>query len=109
MADKTTVYREPQMIVQEVKRMKRLLSIALAAMMTMALCTGCGGSQEEASSAASQPASSGSSTAAPTGSSEWPAIGSADAPVTVSLLIKDVLPTEEDVIEMEKVVEERCV
>ena len=87
--------------------MKRLLSIALAAMMTMALCTGCGGSQEEASSAASQPASSGSSTAAPTGSSEWPAIGSADAPVTVSLLIKDVLPTEEDVIEMEKVVEEK--
>lgn len=87
--------------------MKRLLSIALAAMMTMALCTGCGGSQEEASSAASEPASSGSSTAAPTGSSEWPAIGSADAPVTVSLLIKDVLPTEEDVIEMEKVVEEK--
>lgn len=81
--------------------MKKSIALLLAMTMAATAFTGCGSSANTASGTASEPQS------APTGSGPWPEIGSKDAPVTVKVLIKDVLPTEEDVIAMCDVVEKK--
>lgn len=93
--------------------MKKRIAWLLVLVVALSVMAGCGGGTAPASSAADQNTTS----AAPSSTSEdvapaanvdsdgWPAIGSADAPVPVKIVIKDVLPTEEDVIAMAETIE----
>ena len=79
--------------------MKKMISMVLVLAMVLALAA-CGGSSAPATPA-------GSSAPAASGSSEWPAIGTPDAPVTVKVMIKDVFPDEEDIINLVPAIEEK--
>lgn len=75
--------------------MKRNLALLMAAVLAGSAIAGCGGKTEEKESAAPAESQAG---AVAGESSEWPAIGTADKPVTVTIMIKDVFPDEEDVV-----------
>lgn len=86
--------------------MKRIISLALVLLMALSMITGCGSTQTPAASSA--PAASQSSAPADTSSAapaEKTGIGTKDNPVTVTYLCKDVVPTEENVIELVKQIE----
>ncbi|WP_312643236.1 extracellular solute-binding protein [Hydrogenoanaerobacterium sp.] len=78
--------------------MKRSISLILAVLMVLALFAGCGSKQQNP--APSTPSASGEAPEA-----EPAKIGTPDAPVTVTYLCKDVVPTEENVIELVKQIE----
>lgn len=75
--------------------MKRLISLILVVLMALTVFTGCGQKQEPA------PAATGDTSQAGTGK-----IGTKDAPVTVTYLCKDVVPTEENVQKLVTAIEE---
>lgn len=81
--------------------MKKRIALLLAMTMAATAFTGCGNSTNTQSGTTSEPQST------PVSNDVWPAIGSKDAPVTVKVLVKDVLPTEEDVIALCDVVEKK--
>ena len=78
--------------------MKKLLALALAAMM-MSCLAACGSKNEPA-----QEKQSETQAAVPQVDG---AIGSAEAPVQVKVVIKDVFPDEEDVMALEAAIEEK--
>lgn len=82
--------------------MKRFISFALVVLMVFTLLAGCGTKQEN-SGAGGADQSTQESTAA---SGETAKIGTKDAPVTVTYLCKDVVPTEESVIQLVSQIEE---
>lgn len=78
--------------------MNRLISLILAVLMVLALFAGCGSKQGATSQ--STPEASGETSA-----TEPAKIGTPEEPVTVTYLCKDVVPTEENVIELVKQIE----
>ncbi|MFV0353089.1 MAG: extracellular solute-binding protein [Oscillospiraceae bacterium] len=80
--------------------MKKLLAFGLSTLLAVGLLAGCGGSASSASTPASTPAAS-------VNEDGWVSIGSANAPVPVTIVVKDVLPDEADVLLLEAAVEEK--
>lgn len=80
--------------------MKRLICMLLAVMMSVALLAGCGAGSNTRNTGSSEKSGTNATEAASTNAQTQAAaagIGSKDAPVKVSVLIKDVVPTEENV------------
>lgn len=79
--------------------MKQKLSLFLALALITLSFTACGapaGSSASSGASGDAAASSGASgdTATPAATDEWPAIGTADAPIALTMVLKDVMPDE---------------
>ena len=93
---------------------KQVWSMILAAAVGAGMLAGCGSGQTGNESPA-ETAGEKDTTAAESNKSEtegestdgWEQIGSADAPVDVKIVIKDVFPDEEDVINLSKAISEK--
>ena len=86
--------------------MKKLLALTLAAIMMMGCLAACGAEPAAQPTEAKQPETEGAA-AEETAAKVEGGIGSADAPVQVKVVIKDVFPTEEDIIALEGAIEEK--
>lgn len=75
-------------------RMRKFVSLALAAVLLASSLTACGGSSASSAAQSTAPASSGGNSSSVSAAA---AIGTASAPVDVKIIIKDVSPTEDDV------------
>lgn len=87
--------------------MKKVLAMLVAMGTMFTMLAACGGGSSSSAPASTGSASSAASVSEGTDNGEWPAIGSEGSPVTVKIIIKDVLPTEEDVIAMCAAIEEK--
>ncbi|MEM1484309.1 extracellular solute-binding protein [Oscillospiraceae bacterium PP1C4] len=77
--------------------MKRLISLILSVLIVSTLVTGCGSKQQTPAPSSEAPVE--------ISAAESGKIGTPEAPITVTYLCKDVVPTEENVIELVKQIE----
>lgn len=85
--------------------MKKALALVVCFSFLTGALSGCAGG----GSAPVSSGPSGSTASAPASGtdSEWPAIGTADAPVTVTFILKDVFPNEPDIITLLDTIEQK--
>ncbi len=94
--------------------MKRLLTLALGLTLIVGTLSGCsktepnsGQNEAKPETKTEAPAGEDKKEETPAENDGWQAIGTADSPVQVKIVIKDVLPDEEDVLLMEEVIESK--
>lgn len=95
--------------------MKKLLALGLSTLLMVSLLAGCGAKdtgdtptdENSKGDSTSTEDTANDDTDAVVDADGWVSIGSPDEPVPVSIVIKDVMPDEEDVISMKEVVEEK--